>query len=180
MKSGADLIETLLGKPCKVAGNLLADQIYVWQWTNRARAFARAREIIEKEKIPARVLPAGFLMPVLDEVGNVDSPELQELWARLIVSGLKDARHQHPAFAETLRRMSGEDARFIETYVITAAGGAGAVQARFSNNAPADCEDIVERLDALNLLSAGPVDAQAGTVNFGMTGFGVQVIRATH
>lgn len=180
VEKGVELIDSLLGKPCKVAGNLLADRIYTWQWTNRVRAFGRAKEILDAEQIPRQVLPTGFLLPVLDAVGNVEASELHELWARLIASALKDERHQHPAFRETLRYMSGEDARFLQEHVVDAVGGAGNLKEDWEFQAPATEWPIVVRLDALGVVSAGPLYRAESLCVGSVTGFGMQFLQATH
>jgi hypothetical protein len=114
METGAKLLESLLGEPCKVSGQLLSDQIYWWQWRNRIRIGARAKQIMETRRIATKVVPSGFLLPLLDASGNVEQAELQELWANLIASAVEDSESAHPAFIETLKRMSIADARLLK------------------------------------------------------------------
>lgn len=111
--TGCKLIESLLGEPCKVAGNLLADQVYVWQWKNRVRSFARAKAIIDERHIPERVLPPGFLLPLLEAAGNIEEPSLQELWAQLLASGIANDEHLHPSFSIVLSQISVRDAHLL-------------------------------------------------------------------
>lgn len=104
------LIETMLGEPCKVAGSMLSDQVYWWQWKNRLRIARRAAEILEHEKLATEVVPPDFLVPVLDAVGEVEDESLSEMWARLLVSGMHDEAHRQAMHIEILRKMSGRDA----------------------------------------------------------------------
>lgn len=113
VETGARLIESLLGKPCQVAGELVSEQLYAWQWANRCRIAAKAQAIMEKNGTAAKVLPKGFLLPLIEATGNVEDDDLQDLWAQLLASGAQDAEAQHPAFIETLRRMNAEDARSL-------------------------------------------------------------------
>lgn len=113
-ESGAQLIENLLGKPCAVAGDLLADQIYAWQWSNRIRIAHKAQEALDKQKVASKVLPPGFLLPLLDAAGNIDDESLQELWANLLASGVQDDTARHPAFIHTLKQMSPSDAEMFQ------------------------------------------------------------------
>ena len=114
VQMGCRLIEALLGEPCKIAGTMLADQIYAWQWSNRVRIAARAGEIMKSERIAERVLPPGFLLPLLAAAGNVDEPVLQEMWANLLASGVAAERHRHPGFIRSLEQLSKLDAKIIE------------------------------------------------------------------
>lgn len=106
VESGCRLIDDLLGKPCRVSGALLSDQIYAWQWANRIRIANRAREILDKYSVPEQVLPTGFLVPLLDQIGNVDQPELQNLWAQLLASAVESELARHPSFVSILSQLS--------------------------------------------------------------------------
>ena len=103
VETGCKLVESLLGEPCKIAGEMLADQLYFWQWLNRVRMANRADAVMKANGIAVRVLPPGFLVPLLQAAGDVDDPELQEMWANLLASGAADEKHCHPAFIHALR-----------------------------------------------------------------------------
>lgn len=107
------LIKDLLGRSCKVAGGMLADEVYAFQWTNRIRIAHWAKQIMDQEGIASRVLPKGFLLPLLEAAGNVEDPTLQEMWARLISSGVKDDTSQHPTFIEILRQLTPDEAKIV-------------------------------------------------------------------
>jgi hypothetical protein len=110
VETGCKLIESLLGEPCKIAGGMMADQIYCWQWENRVRAAHRAKELMDADRLAPKVLPPGFLIPLLEAAGNVDDPELQEMWARLLASAVASEKNQHPAFIHVLRELSRDEA----------------------------------------------------------------------
>lgn len=122
LEIGARLLENLLGEPCKVSGQLLADQVNYWQWTNRARIAGIAQKKLKNKNIPAKALPPGCLLPLIDAAGNIDDPELQELWAQLLASGVEQDRFQHPLMTETLRRMGSSDARTLRDLTEEPAG----------------------------------------------------------
>jgi hypothetical protein len=107
---GCKLIESLLGEPCRIAGAMLADQVYAWQWQNRIRIAHRAARLLEECEVAERVLPAGFLVPLLDRAGNVDDPTLEEMWARLLCAGVRDPGAAHPAFITLLSQLSRNEA----------------------------------------------------------------------
>lgn len=112
-EAGCELAKDLLGEPLKVAGGMIADQIYAWQLGNRLRILSRAKQIMQGKNIEARQIATGFLLPLLDCAGNVDNSELQELWANLLVSGVSDDKNQHPMFSETLSRLRAADSRLF-------------------------------------------------------------------
>jgi hypothetical protein len=175
VQKGCDLIDAALGRPFKVAGGILADEISFWRWKNRLKIAARSRDILDSKKVQVEVLPPSFLLPLLDAAGNVDDPDLAEMWAQLLAGGSQDDCHRHPAFIETLRWMSGEDARFLKRL----AGERIPVSA-----GKLDARDLASahRLMALSLLDwdwevTGVLVAMEGD-EMGPTDFGKQFIRA--
>src|SRR5687767_11260208 len=86
VKTAFRLIESLFGRPMKAAGELLVDELRFWQWRNRVRKVLRAKEIIDRDGIAARVIPPSFLLPLLDSMGNVEDETLDEMWSRLLAS----------------------------------------------------------------------------------------------
>ncbi|HWE92447.1 MAG TPA: hypothetical protein VG269_00615 [Tepidisphaeraceae bacterium] len=107
--SGCDLIEALLGQPLAVSGAMVADEVYAWQLRQRLAVAGKAARLLKEQGIAPRVLSKGFVLPFLDAAGNVDDPELQPLWARLLASAVGCDYLQHPMLIETLRKMSRED-----------------------------------------------------------------------
>ena len=145
VETGCGLIESLLGEPCRVAGQLLSDQVYAWQWKNRIRIAARAQQIIDESKVAPRLLPPGFLLPLIEAAGNAEDESLQEMWANLLANAAKDDECHQRMYIETLRSVSAHDA------------------AEFSRLIEADSHVVdgkdwnsYHRLQALGLLEAAP------------------------
>lgn len=111
--TGCKLIEDLLGEPCKVAGGMLADQVYSWQLSNRVRIAARASQIIDESKLPREAIPPGFFLTFLDCCKNVAEPELQELWARLLASAVADHSSANTSYVKILEQLSVADAKVL-------------------------------------------------------------------
>ena len=107
---GCQLIQDVLGKPLKVAGSMLVDQVYAWQWTNRISIARKAKQIMDDHGIAAQVLPPGFFVPLLIGAGDVGDPDLQELWAQLLASAVYDSIHQHPAYSRILQQLCRDEA----------------------------------------------------------------------
>lgn len=111
--TGGRFIEALLGKSFEVAGNMLADQLYSWQLANRVRIANKAKQIIDNDSIPERVIPPGFLIHLLDKAGNVDDENLQDMWAHLLASAVDMEQHAHPVFVNILSQFNSDQALLI-------------------------------------------------------------------
>lgn len=115
IETGCKLIESLLGEPCKVAGAMLADQVYLWQWTNRIKIAHRAKELLNQNNVAEKVLPPGFLIPLLDKIGYVYQPALQKMWAGLLASACSDDETDETnlIFLNILSQISSSQAKII-------------------------------------------------------------------
>lgn len=145
IETGCGLIESLLGRPCMVAGQLLADQVYAWQWRNRIRIAARAQQILEESEVAPRVLPPGFLLPLIEAAGNAAEESLQEMWANLLVNAAVDDESHQRMYIETLRSISAQDAAVFARLLETG-----------SHIVDGNEWDCYSRLQALGLLEAAP------------------------
>jgi hypothetical protein len=145
---------------------MLSDQIYAWQWLNRVRIAARASEIMNREGVAPRVVPPGFLLPLLEAAGNVEEPALQEMWAALLASGAASEDHCHPGFIRSLQQFSTLDAKTVgqlmsaiesKTAVLSIAVLAAAV-----NESPARVSSSVENLKRLGICQDATTPPYAG------------------
>ncbi len=115
VETGCSLIESLLGEPCKVAGNMLADQIYAYQWRNRIQIACKAQALMDQGSVGARVLPTGFLLSFLDKAGSAEDEELQDMWANLLASATADEKFVQTAYITTLTQLSRTEALILST-----------------------------------------------------------------
>lgn len=113
VETGCRLVESLLGKPCEVVRGMLADQLYVWQWRNRIRIANRAKQIMDAKGIAEKVLPPGFLVPLLDKAGYADDPTLQEMWANLLASAVDNEACRRSAYVAVLSQLSRDEALLL-------------------------------------------------------------------
>ncbi len=124
LERGVEFLDSLLGKPIKIAGGMLSDQIYAWRWRNSVRIAAQARELLEKEPAAAKVVAPSFLLPLIEATGDVEDPKLQGLWAQLLAAAAIDETQAHPAFIRALQQFSRTEAlvlnRLAETLAIPA------------------------------------------------------------
>lgn len=160
VETGCNLINKLLGKPLEVAGDLAADQIYGWQWRNRIRIAEKAQRLLEESKVAARVLPRGFLLPLLEAAGNCEEDSLQDLWARLLANATADDGAQLSIHIETLRRLSPGDAA-----IFSRMAGHPRIHTRSVSFSAAlrdhERSQALGRLEALGLVKAMPPEMQA-------------------
>lgn len=158
--TGCGLIESLLGEPCKVGGQVLHDTVYAWQWRNRVKIAARAKKMLEDTEIDPRVMPKGFLLPLLDAAGNVEEDTLQRMWASLLAEAVEHEERQHPLYIETLRGLSSSDARFLCEACTSNILGHGA-PVRVSSTDLSAHRERISRLAALGLLERVPPKYEA-------------------
>jgi hypothetical protein len=171
---GCDLVRDLVGEPVKVAGGMLGDQVYWWQWRNRIRIANRAAEMMNKDGIARRIVPPSFLLPLLDAASNVDDPDLQEMWARLLASGVATDEHQHPMWVKILAQMSAEDAHVFHACCFAAdRGGVGPVDERTTPTPVLRAlpSPTIVRLDALGLVTPRAFVNFAHVLRVGDEGF---------
>ncbi|MBX3404672.1 MAG: DUF4393 domain-containing protein [Phycisphaeraceae bacterium] len=114
VEKACEFLDSMLGKPCRVAGGMLGDQIYAWQWSNRLRIIAKAEEKVRARKVAPCMMPPGFLMPLLDGAGNCDSSSLEAMWVSLLAGAVEHEPLRHPAFPEVLRRLSPADGKLLD------------------------------------------------------------------
>lgn len=111
-KSYADCI---VKPPLEQIGGLLADTVGLWRLKNRVNVLLKAKQFCEARGVsPDKLLPSVFV-PLLDEAGNADDPQLAEMFANLLASHL-DTNTQpavHPAFAKVLGQLSPLDAHVL-------------------------------------------------------------------
>jgi hypothetical protein len=111
--TGVALINSLLGKPFHETGELISDQIYAWRWANRIRIAEKAAKRLAETEMEAKVLPPGFLIPLLDTCGNVDDESMQDMWASLLTEGVRDESSQQATYRKTLEALTPGDAKWI-------------------------------------------------------------------
>jgi len=115
--TACNLIENLLGEPFKIAGDVLSDQVRLWQWQNRLRIADKAKAILEKRSIETRQLQPDFLLPLIRDCGDTSDESVQETWARLLVSAIEDDANEHIAFVNILKSMNGMDVRVLQAMI---------------------------------------------------------------
>ncbi len=110
VKTACRLVNDLLGPASREAGGLLGDQVHAFRAAIRMRVLCKIDARLREKRLPPRVLPPGFLLPLLEQCGDAAEEELQDLWARLVAGAIESDDHVARLYVETLRQMSRQDA----------------------------------------------------------------------
>lgn len=90
-----------------------ADQVHSWRWRNRIGIAEKAAKRLKEMTVSPKVLPKGFLIPLLESAGDAEDESLQDMWASLLAEGVRSDHAQHAAFRKTLESLSAEDAKWL-------------------------------------------------------------------
>ncbi len=113
--SGADTWAKLRDSELVAAtGLLLADPIHRAVCSRRIRFAAEIGEELRRRGVSARVLPEGFALQALEAGAFADDPDVRRMWTNLVANAVEDPTKAHPFVVETLRKLSGEDARVLQ------------------------------------------------------------------
>jgi hypothetical protein len=83
--------------------------------SRRRRRFRMVNQLLRprdrsRSNVPERVLPPGFLLPLLDQAGNIDDESLNDMWASLLAAAVIDNSYAHPGFVTVLSQLTSIEA----------------------------------------------------------------------
>jgi hypothetical protein len=143
----AGLLTDFLGPAAKSAGLLIDDYIRSLRLNRWTKLLADVKSNCEKAHVDPANLPPAILLPAMEAAKDVDDPDLQEMWARLLSNAAADANAQQPMFVDALKRLSGGDARVFDEFV--RAKPSSPDRAVFDKN---PLHTALERLESLGLI----------------------------
>ena len=114
VEKAVEFAENLLGEPLRVAGGMLADQLYAHQTANRIRILERVSSKVAESGVKPDQAATGFLLAALEAGGQADTDELQDKWADLLAKAMSAEETRAPAHIETLRRLGTLDVRALD------------------------------------------------------------------
>lgn len=159
-ETGCGLLRALLGKPCEIAGEMISDELYRWQWQRRIEILEKAQQRLTARGLNAKVLPKGFFLSYLQHAGEIEADELQELWANLLASAVESEANQHPSFVHVLKQLS-----VLEARILAAVGGDGfSFKTLRTDRVKGRQRETVENSAQFNGLSDPMPDAQSAFV----------------
>ena len=105
----------IVGPALEQLGGMLTDTVGFWRLKNQVNLMLKAKKFLEAKRIsPQKMLPSVFV-PLLEEAGNTDDPDISEMFARLLATQLDPDRRPsvHPSFAKVLGQLSPLDAKLL-------------------------------------------------------------------
>jgi hypothetical protein len=111
-KEYADLV---VKPPLEQLGDILSDTVGYWRLKNRINLLLKTKKFLEAKGIsPEKSMPSVFV-PLLEEAGNTDDPDISEMFARLLATQLNPTTQKsvHPSFAKVLGELSPLDAHLL-------------------------------------------------------------------
>jgi len=102
-----------LAFPVKEAGQLIAEKIRYFRFTNAIRTMQRAKEKLGELHVPVQTVDLKTLVPLLEGASLEEDPEMVEIWAGLLASA---ATSNQPlvSFVYILREISPIEAKILE------------------------------------------------------------------
>ena len=116
LEAAKDYADAILKPPLEQIGGLLADAAGYWRLKNRVNVLLKAKAYCEDRGLkPEKLLPNIFV-PLLDEAGNTDDPDMSDMFAELLTSHLDPDKRNgvHPSFGKTLAQLGPLDARIMK------------------------------------------------------------------
>ncbi|HEY4300002.1 MAG TPA: hypothetical protein VGM73_03945, partial [Candidatus Didemnitutus sp.] len=114
--ASALVLQKLCSKPLSELGEILADRVRLWRFSNQISILSRAKEIADSEGLEIKPMSLKVLLPLLDGGSLEEDPNIQDLWARLLVRGSQDEHAQRGASiaAEMLKALSPLDCQVFQ------------------------------------------------------------------
>lgn len=110
--------DAILMQPLNQLGGILSDTVGYWRLKNQVRLMLKAKEWLDSKNIDhTKILPDVFV-PLLEDGGNTDDPDLSDMFASLLSCHLDpdSADSVHPSYTKVLAQLSAIDARTMILY----------------------------------------------------------------
>jgi hypothetical protein len=119
IKSGAvekiaDLVNKLAGPLAEEAGMMLGDAARVYRVKNWIRTVEKTERLLRDSGLPANAVPPRLFLPIMEASSIEDNETLQDMWAGLLATASQQMDSVSPAFIETLKQLTPDEARHLE------------------------------------------------------------------
>lgn len=110
-----DLLKKIAGPAADEIGLTLQDSVHVYRAKRGYHLAQKFQRFCEKHRIDPRPVPLKLLLPVLDAASVEDDDQIHTMWTNLLCSAAipSSTPKPYPAFAEALKQLSKEEARFL-------------------------------------------------------------------
>jgi len=110
----ADLVHKLAGPMADEVGIMLGDKVRVYRVKNWIKTVQKTESMLREARLPVNAVPPRLLLPIVESCSIEDDETLQDMWAGLLASATQDTSAVPPSYVETLKRLSPDEARFLE------------------------------------------------------------------
>jgi hypothetical protein len=110
----SDLINKLAGPMAEEFGLMLGDKVRVYRVKNWIKTVEKTERLLREARLSAHAVPPRLLLPIMEASSVEDNETLQDMWAGLLATASQQTDSVSPAFIETLKQLTPDDARHLE------------------------------------------------------------------
>jgi hypothetical protein len=114
INKAADLVHRLTGPVCDDIGAMISDGMKPYRAKNLVNTLRKTERILLEAGLPANAVPTRLLFPIVEASSIENDETLQEMWAGLLATASQETDSVSPSFAETLKQMTPDEARYID------------------------------------------------------------------
>jgi hypothetical protein len=104
-------VRRIFGPAASEVGEALADHFRAYRARNMRQILEKAQLLAEGNKIEA--LPPRFSIPLIESASLEDDPDLQEMWASLLVSAARGTSSKYKIFVDIMSQIGPDEAHFL-------------------------------------------------------------------
>lgn len=111
-KEYADLV---LKAPLEQLGGILSDSVGYWRLKNRVSILLKTKQLLSDKGIHPGSINPDIFVPLLEDGGNIENEEIQQLFANLLATHLSShsTAKVHPSFSKVLAQFAPGDAKLL-------------------------------------------------------------------
>ena len=109
-----DFARKVGGQAADELGVDFGNRIRAWRIANAVSLYTRTRRKLEEAGLPANAVPPRLFLPLIEAASVEDNESLQEMWAGLLAAASESPDTVSPAFVETLKLMTPNEAKYID------------------------------------------------------------------
>jgi Abortive infection alpha len=114
VNKAADLVHRLAGPVCDDIGAMISNSVKPYRAKNLVNTLRKTERILREAGLPANAVPTRLLFPIVEACSVEDNETLQDMWAGLLATASQETDSVSPSFAETLKQMTPDEARYID------------------------------------------------------------------
>jgi len=110
----ADLISRLAGPLADEVGMMLGDTARVFRMKNWVKTLQKTEQILKQAGLSPKAVPPRLFLPITEACSIEDNESLQDKWAGLLATASQETDTVSPAFVETLKQLTPDEARYLD------------------------------------------------------------------